>query len=401
MNQPANPYTPPEAPLGDVGDQEASQPSGWRFYRPGQLRFVVTQHWELYLILALYLAGGYILDACYPGIQVVKLGVYNDVLLLLVFTYLTFCGAGLALSAMLTADRNQSLLRQVFARLARFFTFERLVPFLAVFAFIHVFSDVFMSYKAMIPRLHPFDWDQTLMHWDRAVHLGRHPWQWLQPLATPLFTFIVNCFYNLWMFVMFGVLFWQAWSTNWRLRRRYLICFGLCWILIGTALAIALASAGPCYYARVTGETNDPYAAQMKYLYDVNDHHYPVFALDVQEKLWNGYAADFLGVEPKDLPEGKQAGDRLFKGISAMPSLHVSIATLMALVGWYTRRWLGVVLGLFALSIEIGSFHLAWHYAIDGYVSAVLTVILWYAVGWYLRWREGPEEPPHEAAPAG
>jgi len=47
--------------------------------------------------------------------------------------------------------------------------------------------------------------------------------------------------------------------------------------------------------------------------------------------------------------------------------------------------------------------HLGWHYAIDGYVSIVATVVIWYSVGWLLNRRAvsrllwGDES----AAPAG
>jgi len=382
--------SPPAAPA----EAEDIWHDAWRFYRPGQFRFLVGQHWELYLILAVYLGVGFIIDACYSEIAVVKLGLYNEVLRISVVAFLSFGGCGVAVMTMLRADRKRSLLRQVFGRLAEFVAFERLAPFAAVILFIHVFASLFTSLKTMIPHLHPFAWDHTFMQWDQSVHFGRHPWEWLQPLASPLFTFAINFAYNLWMFVMFAVLLWQAWSTNRQLRKQYLICFELCWILIGTVGATVLSSAGPCYYARVTGETNDPYAAQMKYLYDVHEHHFPVFALDVQEKLWEGYAADFLGIQPAELEVGKHPGDRLFVGISAMPSLHVSIAVLMALVGWSTNCWLGIVLSIFALSIQLGSVYLGWHYAIDGYLSAVLTVILWFAVGRLLRWSRGRDETP-------
>ncbi|MDN3683797.1 hypothetical protein QW180_05815 [Vibrio sinaloensis] len=36
---------------------------------------------------------------------------------------------------------------------------------------------------------------------------------------------------------------------------------------------------------------------------------------------------------------------------------------------------------LYVVAIQIGSVHLAWHYAIDGYLSIVLTLILWKLCG--------------------
>jgi hypothetical protein len=32
----------------------------------------------------------------------------------------------------------------------------------------------------------------------------------------------------------------------------------------------------------------------------------------------------------------------------------------------------------------IGSVHLGWHYALDGYVGAACALVIWFAVGWLL-----------------
>jgi len=43
----------------------------------------------------------------------------------------------------------------------------------------------------------------------------------------------------------------------------------------------------------------------------------------------------------------------------------------------------------------VGSVHLGWHYAVDGYLSIVLTVLLWRVVGHFVA-RDptlGPETP--------
>ena len=68
-----------------------------------------------------------------------------------------------------------------------------------------------------------------------------------------------------------------------------------------------------------------------------------------------------------------------------MPSMHVAIATLLACFGWGVNRWAGAAYTAFALTIMVGSVHLGWHYAIDGYVAAAIGVALWYATGRMLR----------------
>jgi hypothetical protein len=61
--------------------------------------------------------------------------------------------------------------------------------------------------------------------------------------------------------------------------------------------------------------------------------------------------------------------------------MHVALATLFALVSWRTKRWLGIVMSIYALIILVGSVHLAWHYAVDGYFSIAGMIAIWCVVG--------------------
>ena len=69
-------------------------------------------------------------------------------------------------------------------------------------------------------------------------------------------------------------------------------------------------------------------------------------------------------------------------GISAMPSMHVAQTTLFVLITYKLSRLIGHLMVLFWISIFLGSFHLAWHYAVDGLFSAPLVVIIWFICGW-------------------
>jgi membrane-associated phospholipid phosphatase len=178
----------------------------------------------------------------------------------------------------------------------------------------------------------------------------------------------VNAFYHLWFFVTYGVLVWQALSLGRpRLRMQYLLTTLLLWSLVGNLAATLLSSAGPVYFGRVTGLA-DPFAPLMAYLHRANDV-VPVMALQVQDMLWQAYVGNNTDIGA---------------GISAMPSLHVATAVSYALVGFAVRRWLGILLAGFAAFIMIGSVHLGWHYAIDGYVGILCTVVIWFVVGWVL-----------------
>jgi len=224
------------------------------------------------------------------------------------------------------------------------------------------FISAFTSFKTLIPAIQPFAWDPTLMELDRWLHGGTHPWRLLQPvLGHPYVTSAMNGFYHFWFFLSHGILLWQAFSRRRPLLRlRFLISFLLLWAVAGSLVALALSSAGPVYYGRVTG-LEDPYQELFSYLYAASEQS-PVWALGVQEMLWDGYL---------------QGGTDFGRGISAMPSLHVGIATLLAFFGWNISRTLGLLLTVNAVIIQIGSVHLGWHYAIDGYIAVPLTWMIW------------------------
>ena len=44
-----------------------------------------------------------------------------------------------------------------------------------------------------------------------------------------------------------------------------------------------------------------------------------------------------------------------------------------------------MALTVFALITQVGSVHLAWHYAIDGYLAALAIVPIWLLSGWIAR----------------
>ncbi len=68
-------------------------------------------------------------------------------------------------------------------------------------------------------------------------------------------------------------------------------------------------------------------------------------------------------------------------GISAMPSMHISMSCFPVLVTWRYHWMLRVASVAYLIVLLMGSVHLAWHYAIDGYVAILGTYLIWWAVG--------------------
>jgi hypothetical protein len=113
---------------------------------------------------------------------------------------------------------------------------------------------------------------------------------------------------------------------------------------------------GPCYYPY----SDNPFAPLMSYLAIVDQQH-QLYAIPTQHILWEVYtnSIPYIG-----------------GGISAMPSMHVAMP-----------------FAAYAIIIMIGSVHLGWHYALDGYLAILGVWCIWHIVGWIVRRDTRLEEP--------
>lgn len=218
----------------------------------------------------------------------------------------------------------------------------------------------FAVLKGAIAVLHPFSWDETLRDWDKALHFGFLPHEWLPfIMESPKWISFFNLFYNLWFFILLSSLILAGcFASRHSHHARYLVSFTMLWLVAGFFIATAFSSAGPCFFERAG--FGDDYSKMMVQL-NVAAQTEAVWALATQNLLWDG----FVGTRDGSV------------GISAFPSLHVGTATLLALYAG-SRNWLWGILGwTFAIIIMIGSVVLAWHYAVDGYAGAFFAIIIW------------------------
>lgn len=230
-----------------------------------------------------------------------------------------------------------------------------------------LFLSAFSAAKQAIPALHPFAWDATLSTWGSHLDGGRPLWRRLQPaLGRPDVTVALDWFYHrAWTTLLMAAFVWAALLRPSHLRRRYLFAYAAAFPVIGNWLALALSSAGPAYFDAVVPGSRDPYTGLLAYLRSV-DATTPLLSVRAEDALWYAYGHRLEGFGA---------------GISAMPSVHVATATLMALLGFAISRRLGWAMTLTALVTFVASVELGWHYALDGYVGAAIAVLLWWVGG--------------------
>lgn len=347
---------------------------------PARLRTSLHSHRALLLLVLAYTAVVLLLIGSKPSLRDIAPLLASFAIAALTGPVFLLCAWTVYVMCM---RRPARLCHYLYRELRRHLSRERLLHALPALLLVPVFALSFTAFKSSIPRLHPLDWDARLSAIDIALHGGQAAWTWLQPLlGHPLLTGLLNVAYHFWFLLFYALLYWLILDMRRPLlRMQFLLSFTTAWIVLGSVVAVLFASAGPCYYGHF--HASDPYAPLMAYLHESN-HSVPVWALRVQDMLWQGYQS------------GGGVGEL---GISALPSMHVATSVLMALVAWPIRRAAGLALAAFAVLIMLGSVHLGWHYALDGYVGALGAIIIWRVVGLALRRNAAPAMQKMDLAP--
>lgn len=227
-----------------------------------------------------------------------------------------------------------------------------------------LFMPGFSAMKSAISLFQDFSWDATFIALDRSLH-GQDPWRLLQPLVGyPIITSLLSLAYHAWIFLLYaGTIYFTLYVRDRTLRVRYFAAYFGIWTINGVVLAIMFASVGPCFVGPLLG--NNHFADQMAYLHRANES-FPVMVLPVQQMLldWQMHGSHGLG-----------------RGITAMPSMHVALAFLFFLAIRKVNRTLGLLFFAFLVIIMVGSVHLAYHYAVDAYLSLIVTAVIWFLCG--------------------
>ena len=227
----------------------------------------------------------------------------------------------------------------------------------------------FNAFKQMILPAAGFALDPAFAAADKMLFLGNDPWRVTHfMLGSPDTTWLVDRAYHAWFVPMSVGVLLCAWlpASTYRLRNQYLLSYVAIWIGIGSLLAFLMPSAGPCYYENFHGSYPSFAELNARLVAAQSAAGANLTALANQAGLLRMFGGDSLAVGA---------------GISAMPSVHNGLAVLFAIAAWRVNKWLGALLGAYAVLIWIGSIHLGWHYAIDGLLAAALTFVIWWAAG--------------------
>lgn len=328
-----------------------------------QTRQVWREDWPCYAVLLCYAVIGHllvhILNGYYQPIGATLRAVGIMLALMTVWYVLAACYLATQL------DRNHPLF--ALPRAARQLLTARTCFGVVMCFSVALFMNAFMAVKRQLSGLvGGYTWDQRLADIDRWLHGGHDPWQLLMPLLdNNVAAAIIRLSYEPVWFISITLtpVLLVVSRTPIALRRQYFYTYGLCWFLLGNVLAAAFMSGGPVYFGAFTGD-------ELRFA--------PIREQLLANPFWYESVTKWqdLLLHTMSLPQDMGIG-----GISAFPSLHLSMSTLLVLVLVRLHpNWL-VPGALFLTVILAGSVHLGWHYAIDGYFSIAATLLIWHMVG--------------------
>ncbi len=324
----------------------------------------------LYVFIACYFLFGFIYLNLVGQAQESHFFIYFSVLLPL---FLVFFTPFIALYSVLVIQRRApTRQRLAFKAIVNPNNMTRYICGLTFLTAYCLFIGMFTGVKSSLGNIFGFQHDIYQADIDKFLFFGVDAWRvlftpihstWLQP--------IIEFNYNaIWHLQTYLVLYLVATAYQSRqFRKRYLLSFMLVWVVVGNIAAGIFISAGPAFYGNLTGDELR-FGEQLQMLSTFKASS----AIHFQDYLWTSYVTNSPGFGT---------------GISAFPSVHVSLSILNVFFAFEFSRRLGFVALVYAVIIWISSVYLAWHYFIDGLFGAVLVAGIYYGTRYFLNGTKG------------
>ncbi len=255
-----------------------------------------------------------------------------------------------------------------FIATARAYTKSELFAYACVGMPVLYAINFFFIQKSLIAFVNPYNWDPVLAAWDKLLHFGRYPHEFVIPAADSLNLGLSTYFdlvYYVWFVVLYiGISFNLFLDTQRHRRLWFYWCFFLSWVLIGSLMALGFSSVGPLFFHDFYPALADPYTGLVAHFTQHGGSEFPIAAYSRTLLLKWATNGNMVNVN----------------ALSAMPSLHVAIAWLMVLYAWQIGRCATIAALIFCVSIFFASVYFGFHYAVDGYVSIATVSLLWWLV---------------------
>lgn len=278
----------------------------------------------------------------------------------------------ITLTALAVARRSASPTRFMIAHLQ-----SRGRQLLAVVVLSITMLSAFTTIKTNIPNVVNFYADPYLAAIGNYIH-GGELWKFTHRVPASVGWLVDILYSRIWFGIVFGNLLIVALVERGPRFLRYVTTMAAVVIVNGTILALAFSSVGPIFYQ------------------DFFDNGH--FTGLVETIRSNPFVGDVPLYARYLLQSYQTHSAMLGTGISAMPSVHVSLGVLTA---WYltslgrTGALIGWALALFTL---FGSVYTGWHYALDGYAAMILVSAYWIALSrfWGLPLMAARKRPAHQ-----
>lgn len=213
----------------------------------------------------------------------------------------------------------------------------------------------FMWVKPVLNYAVPFWADPLLSDLDRLLFFGSDPWRLLQNVN---FAAVGIIYHPIWFGGLLLTLSIAVWAPPSRERSAAILSYFLLWSFVGPAIHCLLPAGGPIFFerlgygARYAGLGNDAETAM------------------IADYLWSVYDNRRFGTG---------------SGISAMPSMHVTMSAWLLLTIWKLARPLLPFAIAFFVTIFVLSMALGWHYALDGIVGTIAACLCYFGLIKHLR----------------